>query len=429
LLEIIDVSFCYCGNGKASRTFSGNRINRINLKIQDGECVVLCGKSGCGKTTLTRLINGLIPSYYQGRIEGDVLLDGESIQDKSLYEISKRIGSVFQNPRSQFFNVDTTSEIAFTCENHGIEPDEIWHRIETTVDLFGIKSLLHRNIFKLSGGEKQKIACASVYAAQPDIFVLDEPSSNLDTVAVEELRNILAILKRQGKTVIIAEHRLYFLRELADRFVYMDTGEIKGIYSAKQLESFPESIREKMGVRSLSIGNLKPTNSSFKIKLSNAFQLKNVFFSYGKETVLHINDLPLPAGEIIALVGHNGSGKSTLSRCLCGLIKKHKFLIYMNGKPINRKDRLDKSYMVMQDVNHQLFTESVFDEVLLGMKKPDKKRVEDILSELDLVQLKELHPLSLSGGQKQELLLAAHFLAIRKSLFWMNRPVDLIFTT
>ena len=152
----------------------------ISLQINSGECVVLAGESGSGKTTISKLINGLIPLYQSGTMAGDVLLGDKNTSDMTLAEISKYVGSVFQNPRSQFFNVDTDSEIAFGCENLGIKPEEIRRRIEKTVTDFHLESLLGRNIFHLSGGEKQKIACASVDATDPDIFVLDEPSANLD---------------------------------------------------------------------------------------------------------------------------------------------------------------------------------------------------------------------------------------------------------
>jgi energy-coupling factor transport system ATP-binding protein len=423
LIEIDDVSFTYGEEVEIQRESSENGISHINLKIRAGECVVLCGKSGCGKSTLTRLINGLIPDYYKGQLEGEVLLDGEPIQNKALYEISKRVGSVFQNPRSQFFNVDTTSEIAFGCENQGIEPDEIKRRIDETVDLFRIKPLLDRSIFELSGGEKQKIACASVYTAQPDIFVLDEPSSNLDTAAIEELRKILAILKDQGKTIIIAEHRLYFLRELADRFVFMDEGKIKGEYSTLQLEALTENARIEMGLRTLFLENLVPVFNRPDNECLKAVQLNDLFYSYGKEPALHIHELSLPVGEVIAVIGPNGAGKSTLSRCLCGLEKRLKGRICLDGKALSNKERLAKSYMVMQDVNHQLFTESVLDEVLLGMKGTDEKKAEDILSDLDLLHIKELHPMSLSGGQKQRVVIASA-LSCGKEIIVLDEPTS-----
>ena len=157
----------------------------LNVRFQaETETLALLGASGCGKTTLTRLLNGLIPHYHEGTFTGSVYLGGKDTRDLSLFEISQMVGSVFQNPRSQFFNVDTTSELAFGCENQGLPEEEIIQRVKSTAEQFDMDNLLGKNIFSLSGGEKQKIACASVSASNPPIIVLDEPSSNLDMSAL-----------------------------------------------------------------------------------------------------------------------------------------------------------------------------------------------------------------------------------------------------
>lgn len=210
-------------------------LESINLKINDGECILLCGKSGCGKTTMTRLLNGMIPNFYEGKLRGTVLLDGKNLFDLPMYEISKRVGSVFQNPRTQFYTVNTTSEIAFGCENLGMAPQEIASRIKQTAKDLQIKYLMNRNIFNLSGGEKQIIAFASIYAMSPQVYVLDEPSSNLDIQAIEKVRKILSLLKQQGKTIIIAEHRTYYLKDLVDRAIYMEDGKIVREYTMAEL--------------------------------------------------------------------------------------------------------------------------------------------------------------------------------------------------
>ena len=220
MIELQNISYSY-QQGRKEQS-----LKAIDLTIRDGECVLLCGKSGCGKTTITRLLKGMIPNFYDGEIEGNVLLDGENLLDLPMFEIAQKVGTVFQNPRTQFYTVNTTSEIAFGCENLAIPPEEIKARIEQTARDLKIESLLNRSIFALSGGEKQIIAFASIYAMSPQVYVLDEPSSNLDAQAIEKIRNILTLLKKQGKTIVIAEHRTYYLKDLVDRAVYLDNGKI-----------------------------------------------------------------------------------------------------------------------------------------------------------------------------------------------------------
>lgn len=197
MIEFRNINFRYAGG-----TDVGG-LDNIDLIIPDGQIILLCGQSGCGKTTLIRLVNGLIPNYYEGELSGEVLLDGKNISELPLYETAKYVGSVFQNPRTQFFTVDSTSELAFGCENQGMLEEEIIQRVKSTAEQFSMNSLLGKNIFSLSGGEKQKIACASVSVSDPPIIVLDEPSSNLDMSATKDLRRMIQIWKQQGKTVII----------------------------------------------------------------------------------------------------------------------------------------------------------------------------------------------------------------------------------
>ena len=202
MIELKDVSFTY-ESGETE-----NNLSHINLAIQDGETILLCGESGCGKTTLTRLINGLIPHYYGGKLTGQVLLDGKELKDYPLYQIGQRVGSVFQNPRTQFYNVDTTREIVFGCENMDLPVPEMRKRLEETAHSLKLEKLLNRSLFALSGGEKQKIACASADAIHPDIFVLDEPSSNLDISTIEDLIGVIRHWRYEKKTVIVAEPAL-----------------------------------------------------------------------------------------------------------------------------------------------------------------------------------------------------------------------------
>ena len=416
MIKIDHISFSY---GEENENTSG--VRDIDLNIEDGQFVVLCGESGCGKTTITRLINGLIPHYYEGQMAGEVWVNGEKVSEQPLYDTAAVVGSVFQNPRSQFFNVDTTSEITFGCENLGQPEKDIRERFAKTVRDFRLEKLMDRNIFHLSGGEKQKIACAGVSIMEPDVLVMDEPSSNLDAASILDLRKILAFWKSQGKTIIVSEHRLYYLRGLADRFIYLAEGQVSRDYSAAEFEQLTEQQRSNMGLRTFALERLLPPVLPQQEK--TALALHNFRFAYKNEPeTLHIMDCEIPTNRIVGIIGNNGAGKSTFSRCFCGLEKRCGEIVW-NGRKYRPKDRLSTCYMVMQEVNHQLFTESVLDEVLISMEEENQERAEEILNRLDLLAFKDRHPMSLSGGQKQRVAIASA-IASKRSILFFDEPTS-----
>ena len=224
MIKLKNISFRYGSENTISKY--AECLRNINLTAKTGELILLTGVSGCGKTTMLRLINGLIPQFYQGEVIGEIFINGESINEYELYDTALITGTVFQNPRTQFYNVDTTGELAFGCENRGLSKHEIYARIDSTVARFHMEALMDRNIFRLSDGEKQKIACASVDIADPKIILLDEPSANLDYDATLMLRELILRWKAEGKTIIVAEHRLAYLWDIIDRMVILRNGEI-----------------------------------------------------------------------------------------------------------------------------------------------------------------------------------------------------------
>ena len=404
-ISLKNVSFSY------TDSLDNAVIKDLNLEIRSGECVILAGESGCGKTTISKLINGLIPHYNSGCMAGDVLLGDKNTADMTLAEISRCVGSVFQNPRSQFFNIDTDSEIAFGCENMGMPREEILKRMNDVVKEFRMEHLTGRNIFHMSGGEKQKIACASVAAAGPEIFVLDEPSANLDLKTVADLTEIVARWKKAGKTVVIVEHRIHYLREIADRICYVKDGRIAHEWTPVELETKGAKYAASLGLRCVNLEQLSenvvagaPSNviasesssviaSEAKQSTTELLVFKDLHFAYNRKfPILDIPMLTLPRGQITAVIGHNGAGKSTLAQVLCGLCGTWRQ---------KRKTRKYGAYLIMQDVNHQLFTESVLEEVLLGMRPQNEKAALEILAGLNLDQYAHEHPMALSGGQKQ----------------------------
>ena len=416
MIRIDHVTFSY---GEENESASG--VQDINLNIEDSQFIVLCGESGCGKTTITRLINGLIPHYYEGKMNGEVWVNGAKVSEQPIYDTAKTVGSVFQNPRSQFFNVDTTSEITFGCENLGQPEQSIRERLEKTVRDFRLEKLMGRNIFHLSGGEKQKIACAGASIMEPDVLVMDEPSSNLDASSILDLRATLAFWKSQGKTVIVSEHRLYYLRGLADRFIYITAGKVEKDYSAAEFERLTEQQRVNLGLRTFILEDLLPPKALPPAR--EQMELHNFCFAYKNESeTLHIRECEIPANRIVGIIGNNGAGKSTFSRCFCGLEKRCGEVIW-NGRTYRPKDRLNTCYMVMQEVNHQLFTETVLDEVLISMEEENQEQAEEILAKLDLTGFKDRHPMSLSGGQKQRVAIASA-IASERSILFFDEPTS-----
>ncbi len=396
-------------------------LNSLDLEIKRGECVLLCGSSGCGKTTVTRLLNGLIPHYYEGKLSGAVTVLGRDIRETAIEELAGAVGSVFQNPRSQFFCVDTTAELAFGCENMGLPEAEIRRRMDKTVSGMRIEGLLGRSIFNLSGGEKQKIACAGVAAMLPELIVLDEPTSNLDLDAIDELREVIAAWRSQGRTVVIAEHRLGWLDGLCDRAVFMENGAVSAEFAGTDFFALSTQKLNSMGLRALHtdrnfLGSEAGLHAIKPFSGGEVITLEGFSYSYGRQAALGIDRLELPVGSVTAVVGHNGAGKSTFVRCLCGLQKRFRGTVTLGGRRLRSKDMMRLSYMVMQDVNHQLFTETVLEEVLLGAEEGSEARADEILGKLGISQYKERHPMSLSGGQKQRVAIASALLAGKKLL-------------
>ena len=413
MIELIDVNY---------RVAEYAILTGINLKIHKGECILLAGESGSGKTTLTKLINGLIPHFYSnGQLGGGVFVQGVLVAETEMYKLAEKIGSVFQNPKSQFFYTDSSAEIAFGLENRGVPPEKIRQRIQTTANELGIKNLLGRNIFKLSGGEKQIIAFASAYAAEPEIYVLDEPSSNLDNTSVERLKELLHYIKAQGKTVIIAEHRLNYLRSAIDRVVYLKGGRIMQEFTAAQFSTLSERERISMGLRTLKETRITiPECTAVKGELC----LERICSRYTKQEISFVAS----SGDVIGIVGKNGVGKTTLCKIICGLLKEQSGTVSYQGKKLTRRQRQRLCTMVMQDVNHQLFTDSVVDECELAAPEASKEKIDKLLQGSDLLPYKEVHPAVLSGGQRQRLAVCQAVLSGKKVVIFDEPTSGLDYT-
>ena len=414
-IDIKGLSFSYGESEKKA-------LKNINLEMKKGEVVLLCGASGCGKSTLTQVINGIIPEQKEGKLTGDIYINGNDVKNVSAKERSAYIGSVFQNPKSQFFHLNTTDELFFGAANQLVPLDEMEKRLINIAKEFNIEHLVNRNIFMLSGGEKQRIACASIAMSQPEIYILDEPSANLDEYSVEKLKETLAVLKSKGATIIVAEHRLYYMLEICDTVMYMADGEIKQRYAKDEFLSITQEKRKAMGLRSFY--HTKASELHIKSELTDdCISVENLVIKYGNTVVQNIEQLIIPKHKIVAIIGENGVGKSSFVRAFTGLHKTKKALI--DGKPLKAKTQQKDSFMVMQDVNSQLYCESAIDELISLTDESDEVKEEArlVLDKLNLLAYEEEHPMVLSGGQKQRLAIATA-LFLNKKYIVFDEPTS-----
>ena len=434
-------------------------LKNINLSVHQGECILLCGKSGCGKSTLLKIINGIIPEFYQGKITGSVEVAGMNPFETEIYKISEKVGSVFQNPKTQFYTTNTTDEIAFALENYGLERAKIQKRLQEVQETMHISGLMDRNIFALSGGEKQKIAIAAVYALNPEIFAFDEPSSSLDMDSMLELSKLMEQLKEEGKTIIIAEHRLWYLKKLVDRAVYLENGKITKEYSMEEMQNLSEEERCRTGLRHTDFpGNSPAWKERSAIMLSasekhtdiekrsfvshlfkverrdsvvkrdssgNALELeiKDLLYKRKERTIFKIDRLGFERRKIVGIVGKNGMGKSTFAKVVCGLARQTTGEICKNNKGISVPKRRKNSLLLMQEINNQLFTDSVYDEIRLTSALKEEEQFRMCMADMQIDQLKEKNPHSLSGGQKQRVIILSALLS-RKKILFLDEPTS-----
>ena len=395
MLEFKDVSFTY-------KNSNNKVLDRVNFKINKGECILLTGVSGSGKSTLIHLMNGLIPTLYEGQLEGEILFKNKDLKDIESYDISKNIGYVSQDPRGHFFTTNTTSELVFSMENYGIPLNEMKKKYSELVNLLELEKLVDKNIIYISSGERQKIAIGCSLSLEAEIIILDEPSSNLDFHMTKKLKQLIEKLKTKGYTIIIAEHRMYYIQDLIDRVFVINNGKVieKTISDLKSNNEVP--------LRSLDIFNLELENISCKNK-ELLMEINNITY----KNILSNITTTVYKGDVIGLIGKNGVGKTTLLRLLSNIMKPNKGKIV--GKVV--------PFLVMQDMDYQFFTESVESEMKFGSADNDLEKINSLLMKLGLIEFKDKIPFELSGGQKQRLLIAISALA-NVNLLMFDEPTS-----
>lgn len=407
-------------------------VHAINLNVSPGECVVLTGESGSGKSSIINAVNGLGARYDNARIEGTIALDGDELTQKQIYEIAMLASSVFQNPKTHFFNVDTTQELLFFLENTGVPKQNMQKRLQDLLSLFPIAHLLNRSIFELSGGEKQILCLASAYISGCKLILLDEPTSNLDHISIALLTDMLKCLKQQGITLLIAEHRLYYLRDILDRLVHIQKGEIQRCYTQEEFAHLTCDELHARGLRSNSDDALTvpelltcAANTSTEpgtelhsepgteadTELGTELRIEKLALSFSTQrnvraNGLFISGLTFQTNNIYGIVGKNGCGKSSFIKSLIGVMKRSKETVFYQGKQCNKRKRIALSSLVMQDVNSQLFSESVEHELTLTHTNMTEASLDALLEQLNIRAFKQAHPMSLSGGQKQRVAIA-----------------------
>jgi energy-coupling factor transporter ATP-binding protein EcfA2 len=454
LIRIRELSFSYNGADKPA-------LSKINLTIEDGQFVLITGASGGGKSTLCRCFNGLVPHFYGGRIGGKAEVQGMDILTHPPRELATKVGMVFQDPENQLVTSDVEREIAFGLENLGYPKNLIARRIEEALDTAGIANLRFARNNELSGGEKQKVAIASVLALHPEILVLDEPTSELDPQSAEEVLRLLERLNDElGLTVILIEQRLDRVVHLVDRILVMGGGEIIADGTPREVMGgdidglgigLPPVIRlmRKLQGKDPPLNGLPLTVKDARLQLQKVLQgvktaefagggakaetvlnMDKLWFSYGERAVLRNINLDIDRGEFIAIMGRNASGKTTLVKQFNGLLKPTRGRVRLEGVDTRKSTAAELSQKVgyvFQNPNDHLFADTVEDEIAFSLRNRGAdeaeitRAVEQMLDEFELTRYRKSYPRNLSGGEKQRVALAS-VLAAEPEVIILDEP-------
>ena len=440
-------------------------VKNINLSIYEGEKVLIVGPSGSGKSTLAHCINGLVPFFYDGIVTGQLNITGNDATKMNIFELSKIVGTVLQDPDSQFIGLTVGEDIAFKLENYCISQDEMIDRVDKSAELVDIKKELYSSPYKLSGGQKQRVTLAGVTVDDVKILLFDEPLASLDPATGESAIELIDKMQKQNnKTAIIIEHRLEDVLHCdVDRVIVMDKGEI--IADTTIDEIIRKDILRKVGIReplyltalryadceindTLKLKNIETLElGEYKEKLKDWYEnievyesdenqnpileLDNICFSYNNEKQILKNvSFKINKGDMAAIVGRNGAGKSTISKLVCGFYKPTSGRILFDGKDMvdyTIKERSEKIGFVMQNPNQMISKTMVYDEVAFGLKirglsdSEIKERVEETLRICGLYGYRNWPISALSFGQKKRVTIAS-ILVLNPDMIILDEP-------
>lgn len=458
IIEFKDFSFRY-------RVQVEPTVKNINLSIYEGEKVLIVGPSGSGKSTLAHCINGLVPFFYDGIVTGRLNINGSDATKMNIFELSKIVGTVLQDPDSQFIGLTVGEDIAFKLENYCVSQDEMIDRVNKSAELVDIKKELYTSPYKLSGGQKQRVTLAGATVDDVKILLFDEPLASLDPATGESAIELIDKMQKQNnKTAIIIEHRLEDVLHCdVDRVIVMDKGEI--IADTTIDEIIRKDILRKVGIReplyltALRYANCEINNTlnlknvdtlelkEYKEKLNTWYEnievyesdenqnpileLDNINFSYNKEKQILKNvSFKINKGDMAAIVGRNGAGKSTISKLICGFYKPTSGRILFDGKDMVNdtiKERSDKIGFVMQNPNQMISKTMVYDEVAFGLKirglsdSQIKERVYETLKVCGLYGYRNWPISALSYGQKKRVTIAS-ILVLNPDMIILDEP-------
>ncbi len=462
VVEVEDLWFRY--------KMSDERILKgINLELEKGEFLLIVGPSGCGKSTLINSINGIIPHVIKGEQKGSVRVLGHEVRETPLRELSKHVGTVFQNPETQFFMLRVLDELVFGPENLLVPPEEIEKRLERVKSVIpGLEEILMKETLSLSGGQKQKVAIASVLMMGAKILILDEPTTNLDPRGAKEVLEAINALREQHDiTIILIEHRLDEVARFADRVIVMNDGQIIREGDPRDVFSDPE-IFYGLGIRPpqpaelivrLKERGLIDKEEKIPLTVDEAVEILRKYIPEGfkreikdgeykpeGEPIIEVRDLRhvypdgtvalrgisfnIYKGEYVGLIGQNGAGKSTLVMHLLGVLEPSYGSVKVMGHDVTKSpvEEIAKHVgVIFQNPDLMLFQDSVWNEIALGpknlkLKKEEiRERVEDSIDMMRLKGFEKRHPHALSRGQRHRVAVAS-ILAMRPKLLIADEP-------